>query len=585
LAFGFLIFQSRFPRRWSIMIGLSSINVLLIAAFSNNRLRQSFLNLLHGQSGNEFAYRWINATVGWRMGSHHPFTGIGLGNVPLAYQKYRPVWAGQESEMIYQLHSTPVQLFAEMGIWGILVMVGAIAWSIYSLIRYRSTNTTDSILRWSLAGGLLAYLVMSLTDYQLDNMAISGTLVIYFACLASSSGTQTKIPHPMPIFYTVLGLMIAAIVWLSPVHRAWQLSNQAFSALSQERVDVFIPLLTQAEKLAPWEPYYPYQLGWNLGDFALQTQNPQHRQQLLAQSITWFNRGNIASPYQEFGRSNLGWLLLNQNPAEATQAFSQSIQLVPAKPGNFYGLGLSLLRQNQIESAIDAIALEAIRHPLFITSPIWRSPGLQPLYRPVIAKMFTIYSHLLKNTPSEALKTHLHQSRGGLAWWLGDYSQAHQDWDRQGTTLSRNLLALAEGKPVENLSPKSSLSLLLQAFKNPTERIDLLKRAWIAETEEDLPTSVEQQLLGSMANSQNLTQWLTQNPPILQYRIRRVGFGVNSRHIDGIQPSDFWPVVENLALNTWFGEILPDPKYFPEFDLALQSLYQELEPLKDSRQL
>ncbi|GFE67715.1 O-antigen ligase family protein [Chroococcus sp. FPU101] len=565
-----LIFKSRLPRRWLGIAGVSSLTVLLMFIFSNNRLRQTFANLTSGEGSNELAYRWINTNVGWMMGSSHPFTGIGVGNVPLAYQKYRPIWAGQESELIYQLHSTPVQLFAEMGVWGILTMIGAIVWLIHNLIRYRSTNTTDDILLWSLVSGLFAYVLMSLTDYQLDNIPVSGTLIIYFAVIASLFSSKKQFSHPMPVFYTGLGLTIAVIIWLIPIHRAWQLSNQGFFALNQDRVDAFRASLAQAQKIAPWEPYYPYQLGWNIGNLAYTTQNPQERQKLLSESVTWFEKGNTASPYQEFGKSNLGWLLLSSSPTEATKAFTQSIQLIPAKQGNFYGLGLSLLRQNKIELGIDAIAFEAIRHPLFITSPIWRSKGMQPLYRPVVERMYSIYDKLLQNPSSDLLKSNLLQSCGALSWWIGDYAKARQDWDKNGTSLSQELLALSEGKPA------LSNHLIVQAFNQPNSRMTLLRQAWIIENKEDLPTSLEPQLLASMASSKNFIQWLKENPPILQYRNQRAGFGVNSRHIDGIQPYDYYPIVENLALATWFSEVFPNPKYFPELDLALQPLHQEL---------
>ncbi|PSF38113.1 polymerase [Aphanothece hegewaldii CCALA 016] len=573
-----LIFKSRISRRWIGIGSISSLTVLLVFLFSNNRLRQTFTNLTSGQNNNEFAYRWINTNVGGMMGTHHPLTGIGVGNVPLAYQKYRPVWAGQESELIYQLHSTPVQLFAEMGIWGILIMIGAIAWLIYSVIRYRPTNTTDQIFLSSLVSGLFAYAFMSLTDYQLDNISISGTLIIYFACLASLFKTEQKFPQPISIFYTGLGLIIAVMIWLIPIHRAWQLSSLGFFALNQDQIDPFISSLTQAHKIVPWEPYYSYQLGWNMGNIALTTQNPQQRQPLINESITWFEKGNIASPYQEFGRSNLGWLLLSQNSANAIDSFIEAIQLIPAKQGNFYGLGLSLLRQNKIELALDAIAFEVIRHPLFITSPIWRSARMQPLYLPIIERIYKLYDKLLINTSSIALKNHLYQSRGGVSWWIGDLRQARQDWDKNGTTLSKELLALTEAKniPAKNIPATSSMNLLLEAFNKPESRTTLLKQAWITTKQEELPTSLEQQLSVSMANSKNFIQWLKENPPIIQYRNQRAGFGVNSRHIDGVQPYDFFPVVENLALATWFSEVFPSPIYFPEFDLALQPLHQEI---------
>lgn len=110
----------------------------------------------------------------------------------------------------------------------------------------------------------------------------------------------------------------------------------------------------------PWEPYYSYQLGWNLGNLGLQTSDPQQRQALLTAAIDWFKKGNQVSPYQEFGHSNLAWLLMFAgDPQSASQEFARSARLFPAKRGVFYGLGLSLLAQGKSDLAVEAITLEA----------------------------------------------------------------------------------------------------------------------------------------------------------------------------------------------------------------------------------
>ena len=97
---------------------------------------------------------------------------------------------------------------------------------------------------------------------------------------------------------------------------------------------------------------------------------------------SWLRQGIQSSPNQEFGYTSLAWLLLNREPKAASHAFAQSAQLVPAKRGVFYGLGLSLLAQGQSELAIAAMTLEALRDPILLTSPIWKLPELKPLYEP-----------------------------------------------------------------------------------------------------------------------------------------------------------------------------------------------------------
>ncbi|MGK7873229.1 MAG: O-antigen ligase family protein [Xenococcaceae cyanobacterium] len=578
---GVLLVRSSIPRLWLGLGGVGTLAILSLLILANNRLRTLIMAVLRGQGGRELAYRMINATIGWHMGSTHPWSGIGLGGVPLLYQKYRPIWAGRESELAYQLHSTPVQLWAEMGLWGIIPGLGAIALLIYLLwrwLRQTTTNHTDQILLWSIYGGLLAYGVISLTDYQLDNICISGTLVIYLACLASIFRTQKpdkksevrSLKSEKIIPLAGLGILLAVIIWLIPVHRAWQLSRQGFIALSQDDVDTFVERLSRAQQLVPWEPYYPYQLGWNLGNLALQTSDAQKRQQLFEDSIAWLQKGIAASPYWEFGHSNLAWLLLNPNPEAATQEFARSAQLVPAKRGVMYGLGLSLLAQNKVDLAIEAIALEGLRDPLFITSPIWVSPGLKSVYPPITERMAAKYTELLQQ---DANNSYLHRCRGGLYWWQGNLAAARADLEAYGTPLSQLMLELSEGKAIEpklSQMPASAGKLALAAWLNPSPRQELLQQAWIMANKTVLPANIQQKLLSGMESSSSFEQWLKQKAPVLQYRRQRPGFGVVSRHLDGPAPIDFWTVVENVAMANWFEQLLPSPVYAPELDFALQ---------------
>jgi hypothetical protein len=576
----YLAAKTRLSRLW---LGLGSLGVLAFLGVyiqTNNRLKSLLLGLFSNQGDGELAFRRINALIGWKMGTDNPFTGIGLGGVPLNYQKFHPPWAGRASELVYQLHSTPIQMFAEMGLWGILCLGVGLILFLWLLWRHSGQKSPDSILMGCLAAALFAYGLMSLTDFQLDNIAISGTLVIYVACLASFFG-QAKIPSltkipPLNIFYGGLGLVLAALIWLLPIHRAWQLSSQGFQALANDKVNIFTEFLTQAQRLAPWEPYYPLQLGWNLGNLALENNQPQ----LLPPAVEQFRRGNQISPYQEFGHSNLAWLQLQQNnPVAAQQSFSTAVKLLPAKSGNFYGLGLSLLGQNKRDLGIDALVLEALRNPLTITSPTWRSPNLQPLYQQILNRLALVYTSLLQNpTLDPSLVHYLHQARGAVSWWQGNFPQAHRDWDKHGNLTSQKLLALAEGKPTEEIIsqlPQFGLRTLLEAWQNPEQRPILIPKAWVETTKTALPQELQTQFLGTMRQGKSFFDWLENYAPSLQYRRQRAGFGVLSRHIDGTQPLDFVPLVENIAVKTWLTEIFPTQDYSPLLDELLQPLREK----------
>ncbi|MGB2926006.1 MAG: O-antigen ligase family protein [Limnothrix sp.] len=580
---------SQIRKFWLTLVGILTAGILIIFVLTNNRLYQLIMPIAQGDGLGELTYRWVNAQVGWQMGAAHPWTGAGLGNVPLLYQAYRPFEAGRLSEIIYQLHSTPVQLWAEMGIGGISLFVGSLFFLWWVLWRLRgeivAMSRQDRILLGSIYTGLMGYWALSLTDYQLDNVCISGILVILVAVLAAiarNGSPQVSIPAE-PVVHKffgktqimamgLLGFYGAIALWLLPIHVAWEKSSDAFTALNQAEPDYdrFVTKLKEAQKLAPWEPYYPYELGWNLGELALKTPDLSRREAYLAEAIDWFEQGNKVSPYREFGRSNLAWLnLANTEPDKATAEFVQSVRLLSAKRGVFYGLGLSLLEQNQVELAVQAIALEILRDPTFITSPIWRSEGLAQLYPAVATQVMQAYQMLLEEYPEDAL---LHRCRGAIAWWLGDNDLAKTDLVQYGTEMALSLLE-TENTP----ESQGAIALLREAWDNPDNRVALIDQAWASDPNRPpLEPTVRQDFSLSMTKAPNFEIWLRAFAPTWQYRRLRSGFNVISRHIDGVNPSDFWTVSENVAIVTWFGDVFPSITYDPNFDTQLQPLRQQL---------
>ncbi len=336
ISFIVLLVRSKVSRFWLGLGGGGALVILTLLVLANNRLSTLITAIFTGARGGEFAYRIITATTGWKIGISHLFFGAAPGSVPLIYQQYRPAWAGREAELAYQLHSTPAHIWAELGLSGIAVLISAIALLIYlglKWVRAANTSSTEQIFVYSIYAGLAAYGINSLTDYQLDNICISGTIIIYIALLATIfraalAKEQLLIQPQIAYGLTLggLGILLAIIVWLFPIHSAWNYSSIGFLALNSQQdnqspekratlVTEFTQRLTQANQLAPWEPYYPYQLGWNLGDLGLQTSNPQERQKLIEAGIYWFTKGVKVSPNQEFGHTNLAWLLMAKGDA------------------------------------------------------------------------------------------------------------------------------------------------------------------------------------------------------------------------------------------------------------------------------
>ncbi len=555
-------------RRWLVWVGLVPIVAGLVLV--NDRLRLALVQVLSGQGTGEIAFRVINAIVGWRIGWNHPWFGAGLGSVPLLYQQYRPAWAGREGELVYQLHSTPLQLWAELGSVGIIVALGSAILLGYLSLRHRANHNPLTI---ALSAGLLAYSILAITDYQLDNLPVSGTIVLYIACLANYFKTHPS-PHSPPpaprhplLPPTLLAILLLNTVWLLPIHRAWYASSQGFSALSRQDLDTFVQRLSQAQGLAAWEPYYPNQLGWTLGDRALETRDPQ----ALQLGIQALQRSLEIAPHQEFATTNLGWLLLvSNNPLQALQAFQRSATLVPAKRGIFYSLGISLLQQNNPDAAIAAFTLELLRDPQFLTSPIWRSGDLQPFYVPVVEQATAkLQQWLQQPSRSPAFTAYAHQLLGAIAWWQGDWGTAKAELADYGTEEARSLVNVALGEPVIQSRSPTPGELAIAAWLQPDQRDRHLTQAWITATRTLPPASLLQAMVASMNQSTSLHQWLTQTAPTRQYRRERLGFGVLSRHIDGSIPRDFLLVSETIPIAVFFQDVFHNPTYLYDLDQAL----------------
>lgn len=578
-------------------------------SLTNTRLWDSLSKIVQGQISNgELSFRIVTTATGWAIGKEFLPWGAGLGNVAFLYQRYRPYWAGQEAELVFQLHNTPIQLWAEMGVIGGVLTIGALSIFIRYLYRLNKgdfhLSSSNRHLLPCLLSSFAAYSVMSMTDYQVDNVAISGTLAVLIASLSTISSTSTEqeksltleqlmisasgyvslSKHQTLAIVTVsFGLILSLGVWLLPINKAWMLSSQGFSIYkhSPKNIEALSQSLQQAHTFSPWEPYYPLQLGWILGNLSREQSIPNNVE-LRDAGIKWLKIGNTLAPYQEFGYTNLGWLLLSTNAAAATQNFTRSAQLVPAKSGIFFGLGLSLLNQNKVSLAIDAFCLEILRHPVFITSPIWKTPRLQPLESELIKRLDANYTKLL-NQPniSEELSIYLHHSRGVIHWWQGQFHLAHKDLDQYGSQEVQATLALSEtkilseGEVANYLLTQSTGAFIMLAWLYPQNRAQYLQSA-LLHTIYTGNSTLQSSILKTMDAADNFHQWITKLAPTQYYRHQRSGFGVLSRHIDGVLPQDFWIVHENIVASRLLNNIFPSERYSPNLDHNLQILRLQL---------
>ncbi|MBT9311361.1 O-antigen ligase family protein [Leptothoe kymatousa] len=590
------LFRAQLPRRLVLPTGCLILCILVATTLGNSRVRRPVLALLQGKTNNsELGYRIITNVIGWRIGIDHPFTGAAPGSVLQLYQKYRPYWAGREAELHFQLHSTPAQLWAELGLWGIAALVsivGLLVWLTWRWSQQNSESWLAPTLVWSLVAGLFAYGLMGLTDYQLDTPAISGALIVDLVVLAKVYQPPNQQPlskeptnqSSSKVWVGLgIGLLLAITLWLVPVHRAWAISKQGFQHLERGNFDGFEAALTQANQLAPWEPYYPSMLAWTLGDFSYQTTG-ESSAALRNAAIEWFEKANAVAPYQEFGQSNLGWLLLQTKPDEAVKKFANAATLVPAKQGIFFGLGQALVTNGQPEEAADAFASEILRFPMVMTSPIWEITELSNIQGDVFSQLKNLYSQFLNDETALELKQYWQQMRGTLNWWQNNNIAATKDW--QNFSTGQVLLKMSQSNPnitVQTLPEKIIGRSAMLAWIAPEERLPLFEKVSI-QTQDQLPklnatsptTKLIEQLVTTMENSNSFNDWLKRNVIVSQPRSQRLGFGVLNRHIDGPHPSDYYTRVVNQQINLFFKSMFITSTWAPELDKTLQPFKNNL---------
>ena len=589
------LFRSKISRRWVIVGGSGAIALLGLLIAANNRLRSLVSGLLSSfgnpsQSAGELMFRAIAADAGWRMGLEHWLFGAGAGSAVMLYQQYRPQWAGREAELLFQLHSTPVHLWAELGIGAVITFVFLLVAIVSLWIKlHRSlswqAHPQDQAIAYGLFGSLLGYGLLAITDYQLDVPAISGSLVILFACLTYLGQVHTKQLitlgyHKQPRLWLAIIATVylgAAIAWLVPVNTAWQASSVGFIYLSKARgdlatskqeslpdviaaIDKFQDRLKFAHQLAPWEPYYPYQLGWALSDFANSYPTLPPSQAWQKDGLAWMKTAIATNPNNEATYNAAAWLSLRQEGAKSAQEaefyFRRGLELVSTKRSLYFGLGISLLRQNKTEEGLKAIATEVINDPIFITSPIWTEATFQPLYPQVVNYLNRAYS----NDPNQKLKL------AALKWWTGQpdaVAALKQTGNPTALLLAKAIANDTDGLASVKQNPQTPLEMVISAWLNPNMRDKLLERAYVfaaSSLPDERSAAVVSAMSDRMKQVSSFDEWLRQplaanSPLILNYRRARLGFGVVSRHVDGVVPLDFFNVSDRAEISLFLKDL------------------------------
>jgi tetratricopeptide (TPR) repeat protein len=564
-----LAFLSFFKRFTAINIFASTVPLLFIV-LSNSYIRSVLSALIRGENHLEFIFRDITNATGISIIKSNWLLGSGIGSIPLVYQQYRPEWAFNQGEMDFQLHSLPLQIFSELGIGGIFILLWGGILLLQLILR---SPKQHPIYHKCLTLGIIGYSVLSVLDYQLDVITTSITLVIYLVVLLYNYEPKVEIfPPKYRKLSTLIGwfLLFAGLIWVTPINFAWYLSSQGFDYLRDFQTNNtetqnsafanFQAKLNRALEFAPWETYYSNQIAWNLGSKSLlqADQNSAQEEQKLA--LNFFQKSIDRNPYQEFSYHQSAWLLLTMGDGEKAQPmFEKALALLPHKASLHFGLGLSLIRQGKNELGIKSIVEECFYHPSFITSPLWYSQQLQGLYPIVMTELAKLY---------QAKKQDLNLAV--LNWWLGKPNAVKEL--RSVKQPVTDLLADTIEDKRENLQtivdqPITPRDMVISAWYNPSKRQEKLRKAWINSTgivEETAIQSVVNALTVRMNNVNSFDEFLRSPLPLftplnLKEPNQRVGFGIMSRHIDGPDPYDLFVIERNAIFAHFWSDLFPSP--------------------------
>ncbi len=311
------------------------------------------------------------------MGKARPLLGWGTGVTPLVYPAFRSRLDGGIASAL-QVHSLPGQVWVDFGAAGVLVLVGVTALAGWTVCR--AWLTLPPVSRAG-ATSAIGYAVFSLTDYQLDIPAFSAFLAIATSCLAAGGrGLPVRIRAIPPFAGLLMAGSFVGCFAYGGEHRTARLNIEALA------------LATESAR-AP-------------------------------DVIRALETSLAIDPDQEIAHTNLGWLLLNCDPAGAAGHFREAARLMPDKGGVYFGLGLTQLLTKHREGAIKAFALECLNNPRFQVSPAWREPHLDALKQEVHRQLEAYYAALETRLDPEGWHANELRYNRALSSWIFGVSDA-----------------------------------------------------------------------------------------------------------------------------------------------------------------
>jgi tetratricopeptide (TPR) repeat protein len=421
--------QGTSRKTWGIVAAATAVIILAAMPFVGDRIT-SLGRIFSDVSGggqivdNSAAMRlemWRGAWQGFR---HYGVTGAGLGSVPSQFPLDRMQSPRFPDVVNPQLHSTLMHVLYELGIGGVLALVGMAGFLIWRTIKAvrQSEVPGDAI---GIAIGLLGYGFSLLTDFQWEVPSMTVAFVLAAALLVDGSEPENKTePAPTPKGQALAGGLLGVAILAGGCYMVG-VKDQA--ALAYDRgYDLFqksdfkngLSAWREAVQTDPTFPFYKVALGSTIqylyGDQPLDNNTRpvlEEARDLLADAsktihltLALIKEGNL--------RVKLG------DAKGAIAPLTEAVRLTWYAPVPHYFLAEAYRTLGQRDKAIETYARAVYTCPSLIWAAIWEKEEGKDLKVPVAKAALAIYA---KDGKSDTWQR-LHMAQ--LAIMAGDRQQA-----------------------------------------------------------------------------------------------------------------------------------------------------------------
>ncbi len=575
-------------RRWAIT-GCCFALVMLLALASNPRIRTLFsvdpaaekdtvsiISISDGPTKD----RIFMAESALNILKARPILGVGPGTLSRVYNLYRPIEAGTGLNLVQQLHNTPAQIAAELGLFGSSSCVVLLFFllRIGFLLSKSITKHKDRLLLYGIFASWTGYGISSLTDYQLENIGITTTLLVTTALLVSLADTYPGSIQRLELSnrqrritsLCFLVLLCANLQMWARVNTGFYLSNSAIQdthALEFTQADI---KWSKASRIVPWEPSYPAIAAEAALKLIPDANSEEDAKELRAMATAYFKSAVKAAPNDPWFQQNLAVLFLNTEPREAEKHARQSVELSPRNHNNYtyYTLGLAYLKQGLASKAVDAFVLESLANPIFLIGTMWEEEPLLSMRRTVVGRSLEAYRQVLSTTnPLSSQYKWLHNQLVILSWWYG-YPVSAEEKETIGPLINAFLAA--------DDNPKKALDLIDTHIQEVGYSSDIhLVQARLS-PEKYLPSLLEKldgteeeraNLTRSIKSNQSMQSWLSEVTENIQGTVRTVTIfayrTLAANHVRRVlSPEDIHVPILPSAIG-----LFPDaPREYPQLD-------------------